>query len=175
MIHCNSVKVIRAIWICALAAIASWAGPAEAVVIDHVVAFVDNLAITQSDLDALHAERLGADPGQQMGASLDELIERTLIIAAARALGLDAPTDDALAAEYVDLKIKSGILVLDSDVRAYYRSHKAEFGDSPFDEVRDAARERLLASLQAEQLKRHIGTLRERSRIRVRMNPGERP
>ena len=83
---------------------------------DRVVAFVDNAAITLSDLEEKYAETLKATPNITKEEVLNTMVNRTLLLREAKRFRLEAPSEEELLKEYVDLKLRAFIRIRDQEI-----------------------------------------------------------
>jgi hypothetical protein len=130
---------------------------------DRVVAFVDNDAITLSELEAKYEETLKVAPTITKEEVLTTMVNRLLLLDEARKMKLEAPTEDALMKEYIDLKIRSFIRIKEEEITDFYKNHASEFQGKELDDVREDIEKYLTEKEVNERLKAHISELREKS------------
>ena len=119
--------------------------PLTADAADPVLAVVDKQQIKASDLDALLEGvppqfRSQWDTPQGRQRLLNQLIDTKLVAREAFSQGLEKKpevivkiqnmTDRILVTEYIKV-VQANIVIEDSDLKAYYDSHKAEFSQPP--------------------------------------------
>jgi len=136
---------------------------------DRVVAFVDNEAITLSELDAKYEETLKVTPGIVKEEVLTTMVNRLLLLNDAKKMRLEAPTEDALLREYIDLKIRSFIRIKEEEIKDFYEKHINEFQGKELDDVRDDIEKYLTEKEVNERLKVHINDLRKKSCVRMQL------
>jgi ribosomal protein S13 len=136
---------------------------------DRVVAFIDTTAITLSDLEAKYAETARITPNITREEVLDTMINRELLLREARKIRLEAPSEEDLLKEYVDLKIKAFIRIKEDEIKAFYDGHVGNFEGREFDEVRDDIENYLIEKELNQRLKSHINELRDNACIKVQM------
>jgi hypothetical protein len=136
---------------------------------DRVVAFVDNNAITLSELEAKYEETLKVTPAITKEEVLTTMVNRLLLLDEARKMKLEAPTEDALLKEYIDLKIRSFIRIKEEEITDFYKKHITEFHGRELDDVREDIEKYLTEKEVNERLKAHISELRERSCVRMQL------
>lgn len=145
--------------------------PLSAELIDRVIAYVDERAITLREFNdyyertAKMRETLRSDINRM--DVLNTFINRVLILREARKLKLDAPTEDELVNEYIELKIKAFVKIREEDIKDFYNLNQSEFGNQDYDSVRDKIEEYLIQRELNRLLKRHIEELRANSYIRL--------
>lgn len=156
----------------ATALLAAPHGASFARVLDTVVAFIDNQAITMSELDEQYTETLKAKPDITKRQVLETMINRMLLLRAAQRLRLEAPNDQQLLQDYIDLKVEAFIRVSDSDIRNFYEENAKEFSGKPLSEVRDQIEKYLREKEINHRLKEHLKELREQAYIKILLDPG---
>lgn len=138
-------------------------------VLDRVVAYVDDSAITLSEFE----ENLAAVRQKRNDASAEEVIEsminRLLLIKEARKIRLEGASDDDLLSELIEIKIKAPIVIREDAARAFYESHRPDFGERDFLSVRDDIEEYLFERETNKRLKEYLEQLRRGSEIRVQL------
>jgi hypothetical protein len=132
----------------------------HAAIQDRVVAFVDNTAITLSDLEAKYAETVKGTPNITTMEVLTTMVNRTLLLREAKRFRLEAPSEDELLKEYIDLKIRAFIRIRDQEIMDFYQQHLVDFQGKELDEVRDQIETYLIENELNQRLKSHIDKLR---------------
>jgi hypothetical protein len=136
---------------------------------DRVVAFVDDNAITLSELEAKYEETLKVTPAITKEEVLNTMINRLLLLDEARKMRLEAPTEDALLKEYIDLKIRSFIRIKEEEITDFYKKHISEFNGKELDDVREDIEKYLTEKEVNERLKSHISELRDKYCLRMQL------
>jgi hypothetical protein len=137
---------------------------------DRVVAFVDNSAITLSELEMKYEETLKITPDITRDEVLNTMVNRLLLLKEARKMRLEAATEDALLKEYIDLKIRAFIRIKEEELTDFYNKHINEFEGKEFEAVRDDIEKYLTEKELNERLKSHINELRENACIKIQLN-----
>lgn len=150
---------------------AYWSAAAAAIR-DSVVAFVDNIAITQSDLEARYAETVKVDPDVKREEVLNTMINRTLMLREAEKMRLEAASEDELLKEYINLKIRAFIRIKDESITDFYNKHTGDFEGKELDAVRDKIEEYLTERELNKRLKAHIRQLREKACVQIQLKQG---
>jgi hypothetical protein len=148
-----------------------WQSPARAEIIDRVVAYVDQTAITLSEFREASLrmkEKLSNLSDEEV---INSMINRIVLIKEARKLRFEASTDDDLLKEYVDFKIRSLIIIKEDAINGFYRGHPEEFKGRDYLSVRDEIEQYLIAEEANRQLKRLVEELREKVEIRIQLQP----
>ena len=134
---------------------------------DRVVAFVDDQAITASELEEQYADTAKVSPGITREEVLDTMINRILILKEARKYRIEAASLDQAIHEYIDLKVRAFIRVSEQEIEKFYRENRASFGDREFDGVRDEIDAYLTEKKLNERLKEVIQGLRAEAYIKT--------
>ncbi len=150
-----------------LLALILFALQARAEVIDKVVAFIDTEAITLSELRDTYEKTLKLSPDITEQEVLATMINRVLLLREARRLRLEAPDEDQLLEEYIDLKVRAFTNIKESDIRGVYASNIEEFGGKNYADVKDDIEAYLLEKEVNYRIRRHLEGLREKAYVRV--------
>jgi hypothetical protein len=143
------------------------AGIGGAGISDRVVAFVDDQAITMSELDEQFRNTVKISPEITKGEVLDTMINRLLLLREARKYRIEAPSADQVMHEYIDLKIRAFIRVGEAEIERFYLENKADFGGREFNEARDEIDAYLTEKKLNERLKEMIMQLRADAYIKT--------
>ncbi|MGO9014184.1 MAG: hypothetical protein ACLQF0_04310 [Dissulfurispiraceae bacterium] len=140
-------------------------------VLDRVVAYVNNNAIT---LSAFQKSAQGAR--EKLGNVSDSdiinsMINNLLLVEAAKNMRLEAPDDDKLVQEYIDIKIKPAIIIREEDMERFYNENRGQFKGQDYVDVRDEIEKYLVELDTNKQLKKLIEELRSKSDIKILLNP----
>ena len=92
-----------------------------------------------------------------------------LLIREADKIKLEAPSEDALLKEYIDLKIRAFIRISEEELRRFYDQHIQEFQAREFEDVREEIEIYLIEQEVNERLKSHISELRQKYCIRIQL------
>lgn len=141
----------------------------QAELIDRVVAFVDDRAITLREFEELYEKNRKVKPDISRAEVLNTYINRIVLLKEARKLKVEAKTDDELINEYIELKVRSLIRIKEDAVKEFYNSHLSEFKGAVYEEVREKIEEYLTEQEINNQLKMHIEELRARAYIKIVM------
>jgi len=145
------------------------AGLCHAGLIDRIVAYIDDQAVTYSEFEERFAKMKEIIPGITKEEALNSMINTLLLLNQARRMKLEASSDDDLIKEYVDVKIKSRIVIKEETLNEYYLKHKQEFGGKDYLAVREGI-EKYLTELETnKRLKEHIEELRHQSNIVIQL------
>ena len=137
---------------------------------DRVVASIDNTAITLSDLEEKYAETVKVLPDITREEVLNTMVNRMLLVREAQKIRIEAPSEDELMKEYIDLKIRAFIRIKDEESSEYYNSHIETFGGKEFDDVREEIENYLTERELNERLKLHLAELKKKTCIRIRFH-----
>ena len=140
---------------------------------DRVVAFVDNDAITLSELEEQYNNTIQITPDITKEEVLNTMVNRLLLLREARKIKLEALTEDALLQEYIDLKIRAFIRVTEEDVVDFYEGHIDDFQENELETVREEIENVLLEKALNERLISHINELKEKACVKIQLYEGE--
>ena len=136
---------------------------------DRVVAFVDNDAITLSELEERYAQTLHITPDITREEVLHTMVNRLLLLREARKIKLEALSEDELLQEYIDLKIRAFIRVNEEDIVNFYEEHIEDFQGKELETVREEIEKVLIEKALNERLKSHINELKEKSCVKIQL------
>lgn len=142
----------------------------HAELIDKVVAFVDNSAITLREFEETYEKSRAINPNIPRKEVLNTMINRMLLLTEAKKLKIEARSDEELLSEYIDLKVKAFIKISEEDLEVFYNKNISEFKGAGYDAVRDKIEEYLTEQEINRLLKRHIDELRSKAYIKVIMD-----
>lgn len=142
----------------------------HAELIDKVVAFVDNSAITLREFEETYEKSRAINPNIPKKEVLNTMINRMLLLTEAKKLKIEARSDEELLSEYIDLKVKAFIKISEEDLEVFYNKNISEFKGAGYDAVRDKIEEYLTEQEINRLLKRHIDELRSKAYIKVIMD-----
>jgi hypothetical protein len=134
---------------------------------DRVIAFVDNDAITMSELDEQYRITTKISPDITIGEVLDTMINKILILREARKYRIEASSVEQVMQEYIDLRIRAFIRVGESDIEKFYQENKANFSGKEFEDVRDEIDKYLTEKELNDRLKELLKELRKNAYIRI--------
>ncbi|GLI53595.1 hypothetical protein [Thermodesulfovibrio yellowstonii] len=135
-------------------------------IIDRVVAYVDSNAITLRDFEKVASKMKEKIPQIKNQEILETMINRVLLLRKAKELFVEGK-DEELINNYVDLKIKSGIIIPESKIREYYEENKTKFKDTPYIYLRDEIEKYLFEKEFNQKLKEYIEELRQDTEIKI--------
>ncbi len=160
------IFVTLAIWILLAQCTAFGAG-----IRDRVVAFVDTRAITLSELEMKLSESRKVKADITKEEVLNTMINRVLLLREAKKIRLEAPSEEELIKEYIDMKIRALIRVKEEEIRDFYDKHIDNFEGKELEDVRDNIENYLIEHNLNERLKSHINELKEKTCVRIQLNP----
>jgi hypothetical protein len=138
---------------------------------DRVVAFVDARAITLSELEIKFTESRKVKADITKEEVLNTMINRVLLLREAKKIRLEAPSEEELLKEYIDMKIRALIRVKEEEIRDFYNKHVDDFEGKEMEDVRDNIENYLIEHDLNERLKSHINELKEKTCVRIQLNP----
>lgn len=136
---------------------------------DRVVAFVDNTAITLSEFEEQYSKSLNVTPDITKEEVLNAMVNRFLLLREAKKNRLEAPSDDELLKEYIDIKIKTFIKIKEEEVLDFYQKHIKDFQGKEFETVREEIENYLTEAELNRLLKVHIDELRKKAYIKIQL------
>lgn len=136
---------------------------------DRVVAFVENDAITLSELEDQYDNTIQITPDITKEEVLNTMVNRLLLLREARKIKLEAVTEDALLQEYIDLKIRAFIRVNEEEIVDFYEKHIGDFQENELETVREEIENVLLEKALNERLKSHINELKEKACVKIQL------
>lgn len=137
---------------------------------DRVVAFVDNAAITLSELEKTYADTLRVTPNITKDEVLNTMVNRLLLLREAKKIRLEAPSEDELLREYIDLRIRAFIRIKEEELTDFYEKHLDDFQGREFESVIEEIESYLIEKEVNQRLKVHINELREKACIKMQLN-----
>jgi len=141
----------------------------SAELIDRVVAYVDDHAITYSEFRDKFGKLKKALPDITEEEAVNSMINNLLLLEQAHKMRLEASSDDDLLKEYIEIRIKSRVFIKEDQLAAYYAEHRKEFGGKDYLSVRDEI-EKYLSELEiSKQLKELLQDLRRQSNIVIQI------
>jgi ribosomal protein S13 len=140
-----------------------------AAIIDRVVAYVDNTAITLSELELKYEMTCKITPGISKEEVLNTMINRLLLLKEARKMRLEAFSEDELLKEYIDLKIKTFIQINENEIEDFFQKNIRNFQNREFEDVSEEIEKYLIEAELNRRLKSHINELREKACIKTQL------
>lgn len=137
---------------------------------DRVVAFIDSNAITLSELETKYYDTVKVTPDITKEEVLNTMVNRLLLLREARKMRLEAPSEDELLREYIDLKIQAFIRIKEEEINDFYDKNTGQFEGKEFEEVRDDIENYLTENELNQRLKSHISELRDKSCIKIQLS-----
>ncbi|MBI5074528.1 MAG: SurA N-terminal domain-containing protein [Nitrospirae bacterium] len=142
-------------------------GISDAAIQDRVIAFVDDHAITLSELEESYKAANALSRIVTHEEVLNTMINRVILLKEAKKYRIEAPTIDEVLKEYIDLKIRAFIRVNDADIEKFYNANLLNFQGKGYEDVRDEIDMFLTEKLLNERLKESLNDLRKKSYIRI--------
>lgn len=140
---------------------------ADAWLIDRVVAFVDNKAITLSEFNETYEKTTKVKQGIPKSNVLNTIINRILLLKDAEKMKLEGRHDEEILKEYIELKIKAFVRIREEEVDAFYKKNKAEFKDRSYEDVSEGIEKYLTEIKINETLRKHIEELRANAYVKI--------
>lgn len=134
---------------------------------DWVVAFVDDEAITNSELQEQYRATLKITPDISKEEVLNTMINRILILREAKKYRIEVPSPDAVLKEYIDLKERAFIRVPETEIEKYFKENSSMFPGKGFEDVRDDIEQYLIEKELNVRLKKTLDELRKTAYIKI--------
>jgi hypothetical protein len=144
---------------------------AEAEIFDRVVAYVDDQAITLSELQEQVDISRKLAPDITEDEVLNTMINRLLLLREAKKYSIEAPSKEEILNEYIDLKVRAFIRVSERDMEVFYGTNQSKFGGKDYDEVREEIEKYLTEKELNERLKETLKELRKKAYVKVQLRP----
>ncbi len=144
---------------------------ATAEIFDRVVAFVNDQAITLSELQEQYGKTKKLTPDITEEEVLNTMINRLLLLSEAKKYSIEAPTKEEILNEYIDLKVRAFITVSEKDIEAFYEAHKDKFTGKDFEDVREEIEKYLTEKELNTRLKEVLKELRKHAYIKIQLKP----
>ena len=145
----------------------------SAAIKDRVVAFVDNDAITLAELETQYGDTVKVASNITQEEVLDTMVNKLLLLRDAKKIRLEAPSEDELLKEYIDLKIRAFIRIKEEELVDFYNKNISKFEGKELEVVRDYIENYLVEHGVNQRLKVHINELREKSCIKIQLNESQ--
>ena len=146
----------------------------QAELIDRVVAYVNDRAITLSELRETYERTKKMQPDISMEEVLDTTVNRLLLLSDARRLKIESRTDEETLSEYMELKVRAFIRVREEEIEGYYKKNEKEFAGAAYESVRDKIEEYLTEKEINRLLKVQIAELRAKAYVKILLDSSER-
>ena len=137
------------------------------IISDRVAAFVDDEAITDSELQAQYKKAQRVTPDVTIEEVLNTMINRVLILREAKKYRIEEPTAEEVIREYIDLKVRAFIRVSETEIETYFRANSSMFSGKEYDDVRDEIEQYLIEKDLNKRLKEIIRELRKSAYIKL--------
>jgi hypothetical protein len=132
-----------------------------------VIAFVDNQAITLSDLEEQYSTTIKLSPDITKTEVLNTMINRILLLREAKRYRIEAATQDDVMREYIDLKIRAFIRVGEGDIEGFYQENVSRFSGRSYEDAREEIERYLTEKELNEKLKAMVKELRGKAYIKI--------
>lgn len=141
-------------------------------VLERVVAYVNDAAITLSEFRE-QAQRTRKILGNATDTEIiNSMINNLLLLKEAKKMVLEGQSNDELVRDYIDIKIKSSIIIKESDIERFYNENKGQFKGQDYLSARDGIEKYIFELETNKLLKKHIEELRAMSDIKIQLTAG---
>lgn len=143
----------------------------QAEIFDRVVAFVNDQAITLSELQEQYGNAKKLAPDITEEEVLNTMINRLLLLSEAMKYSIEAPTKEEILNEYIDLKVRAFITISEKDIEAFYATNEDKFIGKDFEDVREEIEKYLTEKELNTRLKEALKELRKKAYIKIQLKP----
>lgn len=140
---------------------------ADTIVIDRLVAYVDDYAITLSELDMQFEKMSKVSPSITKKEVIESIINKILLLKEAKKLRLDFSTEEDLINHYLEMAIRSRLTIKEEEVFDFYKKNVQSAKNEDYFDLKDQIEKYLLEQQFNTLLKKHIDELRQKANIRV--------
>jgi hypothetical protein len=130
---------------------------------------VDDQAITLSDLQEQYSSTVKLSPEVSMNDVLNTMINRILLLRAARKIRIEGHSVEEILKEYIDLKIRAFIRVGESDIEIFYKENIVKFSHRDLEDVREDIEKYLIEKELNVRLKETLNDLRNNAYIKIQI------
>lgn len=141
----------------------------HAELIDRVVAFVDDEAITLSEFQQQYKNTLKLSPQINEVEVLNTMINRKLLLKEAKKYRIDASSEDEVMKEYIDLKVRAFIKVSETEIEDFYKRNILKFSGRDYEDAREEIEKYLTEKELNEKLKEALEDLRKKAYIKIQL------
>ncbi len=140
-------------------------------IMDRVVAFVDDQAITLSEFRKQYEASAELSPGITEDEVLNAMINRKLLLMEAKKYRIEATSEEEILNDYIDLKLRAFIRVGETEIEAFYSRNIKQFKGKDYEDVRDEIEAYLTEKELNEKLKETINALKLNAYIKIQLRP----
>jgi hypothetical protein len=173
----TALKHARTFWLAVFSLVTFYcivfAPSARAAIFDHVVAFVDDRAVTLSEFRQQYEKTRAVVPDISEEEVINTMVNRLLMLKEARQYKIEAPTEDDVIKEFIDLKVRAFITVGENEVEAFFEKNREQFAGKSLEEARGEIEQYLTEKELNARLKAMLADLRKKAYIKVQLKPGE--
>lgn len=137
--------------------------------LDRVVAYVNDTAITLSEFQDSYNKMKETIEQITDDEVINSMINRILLLKEAKKMRLEAENADYMIANYIDIKIKSTVIIREEVILEFYNENIKEFGSQDYLSVREEIETYLVELETNNQIKRHLEELRRNAEIVIQL------
>jgi len=145
--------------------------PVYAEVIERVVAFVDDEAITLSEFREYFIKLKNYTPDITPKDAIETLINRYIILKEAKKLNIKGNNNDEIIKKYIDIKIRAYIKISNDEIEKYYHIHKKSINKEFNYQIRNEIKKLLIEKKVNKKLKRYLKEIRKKYYVKVNFIP----
>jgi hypothetical protein len=161
--------LLAAAWFFAVSNNGEAAPIAHAALIDRVAAYVDNEAVTLSELEEKYEAAKKISPDIRRIEVVNTMINRLLLKREAARRKIIGPSADAVIEQLIDLTIRSYIIIKHEEIERFFAENIAAAASSDIESIR-AEIEKYLTEIEVNRrLAKLIEELRNRAYIKIQL------
>lgn len=139
----------------------------DAAISDRVIAFVDDEAITRSELEDQLSKMKEMNSEITEMEVLNTMINRIVIMREAKKYRIEGASPDDIINEFIDLKVRAFIRVPEAEIEEYYNENIGSLSGKEYDRIRDEIEVYLMEKHLNNRLKETIDALKKSSYIKI--------
>ena len=134
---------------------------------DSVIAFIDDEAITRSELDEQKTNMMKINSEIKEEEVLNTMINRVVLLREARKYRIEGASPDEVINEYIDLKVRAFIRVSESEIEKYYHENAGNLSGKEYDDLREDIEQYLTERKLNIRLKEALEDLKRPAYIKI--------
>jgi len=144
-----------------------FSSPVYAEIYDKVAAVVDDQAITLSEFREQYEKTKKFTPDVTGEQVINTIINRLLILREAKKIRIDAPSDEEIIRDFIDLKVRAFIKLGESEIEDFYKKNLENFQGKSYEDARGEIEKYLSEKELNERLKETLKELRKNAYVRI--------
>lgn len=140
---------------------------AEKELVDRVCAFVDNEAITWSELKKRYDKTKKYFPETTLYEVANTMVNRLLLMGEAKRLKITGDSEAEIIDKYINMTIRADIIVTPEEVNKFFNKHREEFKGDSFESVSKKIENAIMEEEVNIRLKETIKKLKENIYVKI--------